>query len=83
MLLADILAGALAISYAGALWLSIASYRASGERRIMASAMVFIALLIKDIYVLTLSFEGMAPEIWHFSVDIIGMGIVLVLWKWG
>ena len=83
MLIADILTGALAISYVGALWLSLASYRVSGERRIMASALVFAALLVKDIYVLILPFEGIAPGIVHFSVDIIGLGLVLVLWKWG
>ncbi len=82
MLLMDILAGALTISYACALWLSLASYRVSGERRIMASALVFAALLVKDIYVLILSFEGTTPEVWHFSIDIIGLGLVLVLWKW-
>lgn len=82
MLLTDILTGILAITYVFMLWLSLASYRVSREHRVMASAVIFVLLLIKDVSILFLSFEGVTLQIWHFAVDIIGLTVVLILWKW-
>ena len=82
MLITDVLAGVLTITYVFMFWLSIASYKLSRERRIMVSAVIFIGLLVKNIYVIFLAFEGTTPEVWHFAIDLTGILIIVILWKW-
>ncbi len=82
MFTSDILLGFLLTAYLFICCLSILAYRASGERRIILSFSVFLILLIKSLYVFIVALSGKTSDACYFLVDIAGILIVVVMWKW-
>ncbi len=82
MTIFNLLLGLLIPIYVFMLVISIAAYRSSGDRRILASSLIFSALLIKSVLAIYKTMSGEPFSQLFLLIDSVGIMLVIMLWKW-